>query len=76
MADHKTQRERADDIVAKIRLASVEAMAAELSVVIEESQNDPPYGFSDGSIDAVRWRRYRALRESLDRMVLAVKSLK
>jgi hypothetical protein len=67
-----TQQERANaarDIVNEL-YPKLDEARCELRKVLDEAQNPPPEGQSDGSMTEVQWKQHRAVKKALDDLIL------
>lgn len=66
-----TQKERALLVVAALKTHVEDLKSCErvLDQVLEEAQNGPPDGASDGSLSLQEWGRLKELRETLEELL-------
>lgn len=68
-----TQRERASRIVKEIRthFAELARLKDELSIVLDDAQNDPPHGDRDGSIGETEYGQLRSIWKATGNLLVA-----
>ena len=69
-----TQLERAQMVRAQLlaMLPDLDRLSRSLSVVLDEAQNAPPDGASDGSIGETQYSQLRKINESVGKLTLAL----
>lgn len=69
-----TDAERLDDILASFRFdgAHIRDLHERLRILLAKTQNGPPQGHADGSIDERTWYQMRQLTRAMDDLSRAV----